>query len=300
MNTFALRLIIFLAWSMSSVCYAESNGSEIPASPQETTEDQVAQLPAFENKTSEVLETQGIENENALNVSIGYDFNTGKYGTQDSITYRTIPLEVSIENNQYALGVMVPYEYLTSPAGSLSVKDAVYVSNANASPQLQTQEGIGDAWLSSTYYLLKEKEEDPLFDLKVQLKIPTADSNKGLGTGKTDVSVQIDRTLRGESHYSMAAVGYLVVGKTSEVTLRDAWFGYFDIGINPSDRSSIGMQLYLQQSIVEQMADVEQITAYFDFKKRPDSNLTTRIYLLTGLTSGSPDFGMGVSGTFEF
>src|SRR2546425_10427123 len=59
-----------------------------------------------------------------------------------------------------------------------------------------TEEGVGDVLLKVSYTILEEKALIPEIAPYVKIKFPTADENRGLGTGEYDETVGVDVSKR--------------------------------------------------------------------------------------------------------
>ncbi len=86
--------------------------------------------------------------------------------------------------------------------------------------------GIGDLRLGAKYKLLDDYRGDPLaVGLRGSLKLPTADTSKGLGTGKTSLSVDLllSKTIARHLADLHASLGYKLNGNPVGVRVGDAF-----------------------------------------------------------------------------
>jgi hypothetical protein len=132
-----------------------------------------------------------------------------------------IELETSV--NSYSLTAPFGFGFGVTDWLEMAIKPSVlYVDDQEASPRRLG--GVGDL-------VLEAKARLPFtpFDLGIalvpSLKIPTADEDRGLGTGKVDVgavlAVTKEFTETQKLHFN---VGYTVTGKAPEVRLQDVLF----------------------------------------------------------------------------
>lgn len=153
-------------------------------------------------------------------LTLGAFFSAGDYGGEDDTSIRYLPLSYEVARFPWILSLTVPYLTLEGPGDVFLEAGSVAGSTA---PSIDSK-GLGDLLLSGTWQL------DPLpgnlfVDLGLQLKLPTADAGRGLGTGESDLSLQVDlyRSFGGLTGF--ATLGYRQRGRTPLYDLRDSAFG---------------------------------------------------------------------------
>ena len=132
-------------------------------------------------------------------------------------------IELETSTNAYTLTAPFSFGFGITDWLEVSIKpNALYVDDQEASPRRVA--GVGDL-------VLEAKARLPFrpfaLDLALvpSLKIPTADEDRGLGTGKVDGgAVFVITKAFTESRKIDFNVGYTATGKTSEVKLQDVLF----------------------------------------------------------------------------
>lgn len=132
-------------------------------------------------------------------------------------------IELETTTQSYSLTAPLSFGFGVTDWLELAIKPSVlYQDDQDASPRRVA--GIGDLGLEAKARL-PFKPFDLDLALVPSLKIPTADEDRGLGTGKVDggavfvISKEFTDTRK--LHFN---VGYTAVGKTSDVDLQDQLF----------------------------------------------------------------------------
>src|SRR5262245_27447420 len=97
-------------------------------------------------------------------------------------------------------------------------------------PTTTTESGIGDVVLRGRYYVIDEHGWVPTVAVTGKIKFPTADRDRGLGTGEFDegVGLQVSKKLT-DTWISFVDLGYTNLGNPPGVTLRNQW--NYDLGV---------------------------------------------------------------------
>jgi len=153
-------------------------------------------------------------------------------------------------------------------------------------------EGLGDVILKGRYYAVQQDGPLPFIDLVGSIKFPTADEDKGLGTGKTDFTgmVEIARRLENPDWIVLGEIGYTIVGDPSGFDADNRWL--YSIGLAYEIDPAITLSGYIdgRTAIFEGNDDPLSILLIGEYKFRPDLRLDTLLEL--GLNDGAPDFAI--------
>ena len=152
--------------------------------------------------------------------------------------------------------------------------------------------GLGDVILQGRYYAVEQDELLPYIDLVGSIKLPTADEDKGLGTGKTDFTFMAEFARRLESNDLIALweVGYTFVGDPSGYDADNRWL--YSAGLAYELDSEITLSGYLdgRTAIFKGNDDPLSLLLIGEYKYRPDLRFDTLLEI--GLNDGAPDFGI--------
>ncbi|MDE3049760.1 MAG: hypothetical protein KGJ48_07650 [Nitrospirota bacterium] len=137
--------------------------------------------------------------------------------------------------------MVIPYLTITSNCG-VTVVSGVPLrtgglcpstpSTSGTFPNRVTESGFGDVLLIGRYYLYTEQERGLMPSIMVsgRVKAPTADKDRGLGTGEWDEGVGLGLTkLVTDKLIGFVDGGYTVIGKPDGVDLRNQWS--YDVGL---------------------------------------------------------------------
>ncbi len=233
--------------------------------------------------------------EDTFSLGTGFDYSTGKYGNTQATDILYIPVTAKYESDKLMLKLTVPYISITSPGG------VTYGVGRFGKPTgrttTTTNSGLGDVTTSAGYNVYSG---DALaLDLVGNIKLGTADATKGLGTGKTDYSGQVDGYYTINMTTLFGTLGYKKYGSpVAGITLNNSPYATVGASQKLSPKTSAGIMLDVAKSPSLYAADRQEVTAYVTQKLT--SSLKAQANVMKGFTSSSPDFGFGgmITGTF--
>jgi hypothetical protein len=254
-------------------------------------------------------------------------FMTGTYGGDEEtdIFYAPITAKRLFKDGDFT--VVVPYLCVTGPVGVTIVGESpVRTGGAGATTttvtnptrpasrggsaaapstpaapvvSVQRQCGLGDVVVRGRYYLLDERSWYPTIALRAHLKTPTANAERGLGTGRPDegIGVEITRTLGGGLAV-MADGGYTFLGRPDGMELNRPW--WYDVGLGQDlARGMVNVSVFFEeyQAIVPGLPNARDVLAAFTLKGRGwQAQIATQL----GASEGAPErgFTVGISRRF--
>jgi outer membrane putative beta-barrel porin/alpha-amylase len=237
-------------------------------------------------------------------------FTTGKYGTDSRTDTLYIPGSMRRLFDNGDLTLVIPYLTVTSNCGVTIVSGQPLrtgglcprtPSGSGTFPSRVTESGVGDVLLIGRYYLYTELEPGimPSIMLSGRVKAPTADRDRGLGTGEWDEGAGLGLTkLITNKFIALADVGYTIIGKPPGVDLRNQWsydagFGYYFLP------SLLGSVYYEEaRALVSGFQNPRDIFAGLSW--RVAQNFRLNAGFEKGLTSGAPEYGFTVGARVQF
>ncbi len=152
--------------------------------------------------------------------------------------------------------------------------------------------GLGDVILRAGGHLIKNHPSDISFYGSVSVKLPTADQEKGLGTGETDYGVFLSVSKRFDRTSLWLTGGAVKVGSPPEQDLSDTF--YYGIGVS---RGFERLRVYLaidgsRRILPESKAP---LNANIGFFRILSPNYSVKGNAQAGLTESAPDFGISLS-----
>lgn len=231
--------------------------------------------------------------------STGIDFSNGDYGGDPIDTDITfIPFTTSYQTGQWKLKATIPWVRIIGPGTVVGAGDGGVVLGNGSNQLTRTNEsGLGDIWLSATYETQFIPPELFYLDLTGKIKLPTADEDKGLGTGETDYTLQTDVFKPLGQFTPFATVAYKIKGDPSGVDLDNVFYLSGGSDFKVSDTSNIGASLDYQEASTSSSDDALDLFAYLN--QKINTNWSYTFYGYKGLEDGSPDYGLGLQTTYK-
>ncbi len=220
--------------------------------------------------------------------SSGFDYSSGEYNDNEETTILYVPYRLGYEKGSYSGQISVSWISIDGPGT---------VVNGGVAGVSQRESGIGDTWVSMTYGIDVFPYELGFLDVTGKLKIPTADENKGLGTGEFDEVLQFDYMYPLGRLTPMATLAYKVRGDPPGVDLNNSISCSVGADWRQSRSIHIGTSLDYQQASIGGMEDPLDIFSYLNYKATRLLSITPYIYI--GLSRGSSDIGGGLQLTLK-
>lgn len=219
----------------------------------------------------------------------GMDYNTGKYGATQSTSILYVPVTLKYYRNAWTLKLTVPYLQISGPYNVINGVGVTGVANtANT-----TRSGLGDVILAATRNVYNRNDSGFFVNLTGKLKLGTASSADGLGTGKNDYAFQTDVFQLTGSLTSFATLGYKIFGRPTGYTLNNAFYGLLGGSYQFDQETYGGMMLNLAQKSTA--TGESRMEAIIFASHKLDKNLKAQGYVLKGFTRSVPDWGIGAS-----
>jgi hypothetical protein len=224
-----------------------------------------------------------------LRLSAGFQYTSGDYGGSETITETYVPFTLAYRYQRMAFRATVPYVSVSGPATIIDDATGDFAPGPGG-----THSGLGDVLLGATLYdLVHSETADFHLDLTGTIKLGTAKSSEGLGTGETDYALQAD-ALKDFSRVGVfGTVGYVVRGDPGIIHLRNVPFGEIgaDVLVVPGARAGVSFG-YRASAILNYEASRE--AALFVAFAGP-GGLIIHPSVLKGFGNSSPSWGVGVT-----
>jgi len=225
-----------------------------------------------------------------LRLSTGFDYSSGDYGSDETTKILYIPITARYETDSAHFKLTVPYVRIeTENCVVIGGGEVVCGGSTGTS---STESGLGDITLTGTYYLLPETPRRPSVDLTGKVFFPTADEDKGLGTGELDYSVAAELTKISGRTAVFGSLGYKVFGDTPEFEINNVFFGSIGVAHQAQPGLSLGLIYDVREATIDGRDGLNELTPYFS--RRVGSRYKLLGYSVIGLSDGSADWGIGV------
>ncbi len=242
-----------------------------------------------------------------LSLSVGADYSTGEYGSETTTEIFSVPFSAKWASDRWTWKASLPWlrvdgdpSVLPGLGGVINTnprgrgRGGTPVPDPTAPVASGTASGIGDLRLSATYAL----STGPLgVDLTGLVKVPTADEDKGLGTGETDYGIAVDLYRDFDGTLLFGGAGYTLLGDNEYLPLRNV--ANANIGASRSmGTGTLGLVYDWRQAATEGRDDRSELTGFYS--TRAGERGKVQVYASAGLSDGSPDWGAGVNFTTGF
>lgn len=237
-------------------------------------------------------------------------YTTGKYGTDVRTDTLYVPSSLRRLFNNGDLTLVIPYVSVTSNCG-VTIVNGVPLRTGGLCPSTTgpsgtfpsrvTESGLGDLLLIGRYYLYTEQADGLMPSVMVsgRIKAPTADRDRGLGTGEWDEGVGLGLTkMIAHKLVGFTDVGYTFIGKPDGANLRDQWS--YDLGLGYYVLPQVLVSLYYEEAraVVPTFENPRDVFLATSWRVTNDFRLNAGIE--KGLSNGAPDYGASVGAGMRF
>lgn len=234
-----------------------------------------------------------------LKTSLGLNYFQGEYDQDRTTKIMHSAFDARYRNFPWEVRLTLPWLKIDGYGGIDGNGNII----GDGSGEHRVDTGIGDIPLKVSYYYMPNTEQPLLkssfFKFSGQIKFPSADENKGLGTGEFDYTLETQWIKPMEHYTPFTTLGYTYVGKTSESILVNRWF--YKVGTvyqwQKNFQSGI-MYTYKQPSSKPRQSD-QKLIGFFNWRL-PESQWGIEGYTLAGLTNAAPDYAVGVSFSYYY
>ena len=259
----------------------------------------------------------------------GFEFSTGKYGTNTQTDSIYAPFTVTASpTDRLGLLLEIPFVYqsngnvvsrigsggmqgnsnttmqsavgMSGMAGSgtgMNTSGSGMSSTTSANPD-QSESGLGDITLKVGYVLLPEKDSLPQIRPTAFVKFPTADKNKSLGTGEFDEGFAVEASKWFGDWNPFAEAGYTVQGKSAQLALRN--YLTYNAGLGYQVAENLRPILLIKGTSPPADRTSSLLEVRLKLKYQATNHTGIDCYLSKGITTNSPDYSTGLSIYYDF
>ncbi|OGQ88971.1 MAG: hypothetical protein A2512_09725 [Deltaproteobacteria bacterium RIFOXYD12_FULL_56_24] len=274
--------------------------------------------------------------EGLLGLSVSYTHSSGTYGLENDTRIDLIPLTVDYARGPWFASLSIPSVRLSGfgnvtmgADGPIQINSAAVGAmvggagagtsappsggngpGSNSSPgsnmgtattcqqQRSTVSGLGDLSAEAGYGFFTFGDSGVLVEISGRIKFPTADEDKGLGTGKADYSAQAAVSLPAGRFQPFVQLGYTITGDTSLMTLNDVPYGSLGATLILGKYLDATGAYSFRQKITDTADDFHETSLSLEW--RMGRGWRTWAAFAAGLSNAAPDWtsGIGLSRSF--
>lgn len=253
-------------------------------------------------------------------VGQGFEFSSGKYGTDTRTESIYAPLTVMVTpTDRLGLSLEIPFVYQSNsnvvssiarggmqgskttmlPAGGMSgMSSSGSGTSSSSATTNQSESGLGDITLKAGYILLPENDSMPQIRPTAFVKFPTADKNKSLGTGEFDEGLAVEISKWFGNWDPFAEAGYTVQGKSAQLSLKN--YMSYNAGVGYQLSESFRPILLIKGTTPPAEGASSLLEIRLKLKYQATKHTGIEGYIAKGITTNSPDYGTGLSVYYDF
>ena len=242
-------------------------------------------------------------------------YSKGDYGQGADTSIYYFPLSYELAGERWRFEATVPFVEISGQGNVLvniggvgrGADDPIFDPGFTDAAAVSAN-GLGDSIFSLSYQMDALYAGGPFMDITAELKYPSADEDKGLGTGEPDYAFQLDLfQLFGDST-AFSTLGYRVRGETALFPdLQDSWFLTLGFMRPVSNRWlqekiegewSFGLIYDYRERASQFSKETHELVPYVSWS--PHSDWTLMTYLVKGFTRDSADIAVGSQLSYRF
>ena len=227
-------------------------------------------------------------------ISVGAYYANGDYGQDADTSIYYFPFSFERHIGNWNLQISVPHLQISGAGNVLVNVGGVGRNEFDSFDETlsQSHKGIGDTVLSATYQLPSFSPSAPFFDIGFDVKLPSADENKGLGTGAYDYGLQLDAYQQLGSTTLFSTLGYKLRGRSALFDqMQDSVFFSFGLSRPLSERWSYGVIYDYREAASADSGETHELLPFVSFALANEWTLMT--YAVKGFTQDSADIAIG-------
>ena len=256
-------------------------------------------------------------------VGLGFEFTSGDYGTATRTNSVFVPFTVAVTpTDRWGFSLEIPYVYQSNTnviAGQFrqmqgqtmtmqkitgvmagpgsGISSGTIRSGSNSDPT-KAQSGVGDITFRAGYVLIQEGDAIPQVRPNLFVKIPTADKDRGLGTGEFDEGVAMEVSKWFGNWYTFVEPGYTIQGKSPDLSLKN--YLSYSAGAGYQVTGNFRPIFMFKGATAPADGSTALLEARLKLKYQASQHTGIEGYLAKGITTSSPDYGTGLAVFYDF
>jgi hypothetical protein len=234
-------------------------------------------------------------------LSSSFNYLKGDYGTDDDVEIIYVPFTFGVKLDRFRASLTLPYIRQTAQnvvvtGGGVAKKNR----RSSTTTDSDTEQGLGDILLRTSFVVLKEQELFPEIEPYLKIKFPTADEDRDLGTGEFDETIGVDLS-KGFLDGRLTAyltLAYTFVGSPSGEDFDNSlgWSIGAAFGVTPP--FSVFAFLDGATAIASDQDDPVELRVGAEYRITKALKLTGSV--MKGLTDGAADWGVSAGLALRF
>lgn len=221
-------------------------------------------------------------NPNHWEVDVGLNYLKGDFGFSRDTTLWMQATTIHYREDPVHFQVMVPV---------LSIEGPASIIGDVGRPMMARARGLGDVTISGTYKFADGLTGISNWDVTARMKIPTADEEKGLGTGETGSDFEVGYHRKLGAFTPFATIGYRVLGDSAIYQLQNGFYTTAGVAKPLSEETVGGVAVSWREKLTATSDNAMEAMIFLSHDL--DAKWKLQGFALTGFTDASPDVGFG-------
>lgn len=233
-------------------------------------------------------------------IKVGATYDQGDFGTSDTTRTLFVPVTFKYLGERFDIGV-TPSFVIVDTVGGVTFVEGEPTRTEGAQGRRVTNAGFGDTLVKGRLFLFDDPGPQsplPSFTPFFKVKIPTADEDRNLGTGKTDYGFGLEFDKQFGRFLLFGDASYTVIGSPAGQDLRNRPAASLGAGWRLSDAFTVSALIDWRRALVSGKDDPTELVGFLTYKVSRTLSFTPNVFV--GLTDGSPDFGVGIELAYRF
>jgi hypothetical protein len=230
--------------------------------------------------------------------STGASYISGKFNQPSTTDILYAPFTGEVSKGPWTFNVTVPWVTIHGNGAVIGAGDVGVVAPGLGSTETHT--GLGDVETGLTY-TWKFPEDTAALGFTGQVKFPTGDRDKSLGTGEFDFTGLVNVAKRFDKVVLFGVGGHRFSTNNQNFNnfdLKGIWQADVGAAYSFSDKWMGGLIYDWRQSATDATDNPSQLTPFVNYNITPQTNI--QAYGVAGLSNGSPDLGAGLTLGYKF
>jgi Putative MetA-pathway of phenol degradation len=225
-----------------------------------------------------------------VKLSVLPEYSEGKYGTGHTTQILEVPLKGQWSaTDRLDLSLTIPYLWMRGRGDTTIVNGTPLPIVSRHPGQVTTEDGLGDILAEVSYTLLEDKGLVPDIIPFLEVKFPTADASRGLGTGEFDEKIGVYVSKRvGEQWTTHVDLSYTFIGSPAHTELRNVF--EWSVGLSYDVTPSLKLSGYIDGATAVSRNQEDPLALRFVGEYKLTKNVQLTVGGSAGLSPGSADF----------
>jgi outer membrane putative beta-barrel porin/alpha-amylase len=233
-------------------------------------------------------------------LKLGGFYDQGDFGSHETTRTLFVPVTFKYLADKFDIGLTTGYVRVDS-AGGVTLLEGQATETGQTGPR-RVDEGLADTVLKGRWFAFDDPGLSSLLPSLTpfaKVKFPTGDSSKGLSTGEFDggLGLEFDKQIPLD-FFLFGDASYTFIGNGSHTHFHDRQTASIGAGRRFTPALTVSGFVEWRTAIVNHATDSVELGGIVTYKFTPTLSLSPIV--TAGLTSGAPDFSVGMELAWKF